>query len=211
MTSIDPALLSRRDRYRLLIGTVVPRPIAWVTTCSTAGVVNLAPFSFFNGVTAAPLVISIAISHRDPCKDTLANLRSTREAVVHIAGPHLVREVHQSGGEYASSVSEVEILGMGTTPSLRVAPPRLTAVAVALECRLLQEIPVGDPPTSLCLLDVIHAHVAEAVALPDGLPDPRRHRALARLGERCYLVDEAWPVTEQPPQVVPPGLGLPPQ
>lgn len=210
MSGIDPARLSRRDRYRLLIGAVVPRPIAWVTTCSPAGVVNLAPFSFFNGVTAAPLVISIAIAHREPSKDTLANLRSTREAVVHLAGPHLVREVHQSGGDYAASVSEVDVLGLATAPSQRVAPPRLTAVDVALECRLMQEIPVGDPPTSLCLLEVIHAHIAEGVALADGMPDPRRHRALARLGERCYLVDEGWPVVEQPPQVVPPGLGLPP-
>ena len=211
MASLDPGALSRRDRYRLLIGAVVPRPIAWVTTRSSAGVVNLAPFSFFNGVTATPLVISIAIAHRDPVKDTLANLRQEREAVVHIAPPELCFDVHQRGAEYAASISEAAILGLELAPSLRVAPPRLVAVAVALECRLVQEIPIGDPLTSLCLLEVVQAHVADGVAFPDGIPDPHKHRALARLGDRSYLVETGWPVSDLPPQQVPPGMGLPPR
>src|SRR5580700_11017396 len=111
MPGIDPADLAPRDRYRLLIGAVVPRPIAWVTSCDGGGLVNLAPFSFFNGVTATPPTVSIAIAYREPCKDTLANLRRSREAVVHLASPEQVREVHQSGGEYAASVSEAAELG----------------------------------------------------------------------------------------------------
>jgi flavin reductase (DIM6/NTAB) family NADH-FMN oxidoreductase RutF len=209
MPGLDPAALAPRDRYRLLIGAVVPRPIAWVTTLSAGGVVNLAPFSFFNGVTATPPTVSISIAYREPCKDTLANLRRSREAVVHLAGPEQYREVHQSGGEYAATVSEAAELGLELVPGSRVAVPRLAAVAVALECRLAQEIAVGEPPCSLCLLEVVYAHVASAVAGADGLPDPRLHRALARLGGRSYLVSAEWPVVELPAQQVPPGLGLP--
>jgi flavin reductase (DIM6/NTAB) family NADH-FMN oxidoreductase RutF len=208
MDGIDPAALTRKDRYRLLIGAVVPRPIAWITTVDGAGTVNLAPFSFFNGVTANPLVLSIAIAQRDPLKDTLRNLRASGEAVVQIAPPEQMRNVHQSGGEYASAVSETQELGLELIPSQRVRPPRLACAQVAFECRLLQEVPVGDPPTSLCLLSAIHVHVAAAIAGADGLPDPHRLRAPARLGDRCYLDGEAWRVVDLPAQQVPPGKGL---
>jgi flavin reductase (DIM6/NTAB) family NADH-FMN oxidoreductase RutF len=208
MPTIDPAAWTRADVYRLLIGAVVPRPIAWITTRSATGVVNLAPFSFFNGVTASPPTLSVAIAHRDPVKDTLANLRARGEAVVHIAVPEQVELVHQSGGEYAATISEAEVLGLGLLPSARVDPPRLAGAGIALECRLAQEIPVGNPPTSLCLLEIILAHVADAIARPDGTPDPRLHRGLARLGGRCYLAGSDWPVVELPPQAVAEGLGL---
>ncbi len=209
MPGIDPADLAPRDRYRLLIGAVVPRPIAWVSTVDAGGLVNLAPFSFFNGVTATPPTISISIAYREPAKDTLVNLRRGREAVVHLASPEQYREVHQSGAEYAATVSEAAELGLALVPAQRVAVPRLAVAEVALECRLVQEIAVGDPPCSLCLLEVVYAHVGSAVAGADGLPEPRRHRALARLGGRSYLVSADWPVVELPAQEVPPGRGLP--
>jgi flavin reductase (DIM6/NTAB) family NADH-FMN oxidoreductase RutF len=204
---LDPAHTDRRALYRWLIGCVVPRPIAWITTLSD-GVVNLAPFSFFNGVTASPMVLSVAIAHREPVKDTLRNLRVTREAVVHIAPPSHLVEVHRSGGEYAAAVSEVAELGLATVPSSVVRPPRLAQAAVAFECRLLQEVPVGTPPTTLCLLEVVHLHVADAVLGADGFPDPHRLSAPARLGGRSYLDGKDWTVIDQPPQVVPEGKGI---
>jgi len=203
--SIDLSQIDRRAAYRWLIGCVVPRPIAWITTQSAAGVVNLAPFSFFNGVTASPMVLSVAIAHRDPIKDTLRNLRATREAVVHIAPPALLADVHQSGGDYAASVSEVGELGLKTVPSTVVRPPRLADAQVAFECRLLQEIPVGDPATTLCLLEVIHLHAAEGILAADGFPDPHKHSAPARLGNRSYLDGNGWTVVDQAVQVVPEG------
>lgn len=203
MPAHDPAALSKKDRYRLLIGAVVPRPIAWITTLGATGTVNLAPFSFFNGVAAHPMVVSVAIAHRDPLKDTLANLRARREAVVHLAPPELVAAVHQSGADYPSDVSEAAVLGLVLIPSTLVAPPRLAAAPIALECRFLSETPVGDPATALCLLEVVHVHVADAVAGADGMPDPRRLRAPARLGDRCYLDGSQWPVVDFPPQQVP--------
>ena len=199
----DPHSLDRRVLYRWLIGCVVPRPIAWITTMSEGAVVNLAPFSFFNGVTSSPLVVSVAIAHREPVKDTLRNLRATREAVVHLAPPARLAEVHQSGGDYASSISEVAELGLATIPSIVVRPPRLAECPVAFECRLLQEVPVGSPTTALCLLEVVHIHVSDAILGPDGFPDSHRWSTPARLGGRSYLDGNGWTVVDQPQQVVP--------
>ena len=204
MPAFDPAALTKKDRYRLLIGAVVPRPIAWITTLGATGTVNLAPFSFFNGVSASPMVVSVAIAHRAPLKDTLVNLRARREAVVHLAPPELLAAVHQSGADYPRDVSEADVLGLARTPSTIVSPPRLIVAPIAMECRLLSETLVGDPPTALCLLEVVHLHVADAVAGADGMPDPRLMRAPARLGDRCYLDGSQWPVVDFPPQQVPP-------
>jgi flavin reductase (DIM6/NTAB) family NADH-FMN oxidoreductase RutF len=210
MTLFDPATMERSRSYRLLIGSVVPRPIAWVTTVDANGVVNLAPFSFFNGITATPMTISIAIAYRDPIKDTLRNLRSGREAVVHIAPPSCLTQLHQSGADYAHSVSEVAELGLQYVPAHAVAPPRLTCCPIAMECRLAQEIPVGNPATTLCLLEVLYVHVDDSIADADGLPDPPRHQALARLGNRSYLSGD-WPVVAMAAQTVQDGKGLPPR
>jgi flavin reductase (DIM6/NTAB) family NADH-FMN oxidoreductase RutF len=199
---LDVATLDRRAAYRWLIGTLVPRPIGWLTTVSAQGVVNLAPFSFFNGVTASPMTLSVAIAHREPLKDTLRNLRSSREAVVHLAAPQHLAAVHQSGGDYPPEVSEVAALGLATQASVTVRPPRLRDAPVAYECRLVQEIPVGTPPTALCLLEVLHLHVADVLLACDGFPDPARLRAPARLGNRSYLDGSAWPVVDLPAPVV---------
>lgn len=203
---IDPAALSARDRYRLAIGAIVPRPIAWITTVDAAGTVNAAPFSFFNGVSASPLVLSVSIAHREPVKDTLANLRATREAVVHLVPSGQLDAMHASGGEYAHEVSEPALLGLALTPSERVRPPRLVCAEIAFECRLLQEVPVGAPPVALCLLEAVLAHVDPAVAGDDGLPDHRRLRAVARLGGEGYLAAEAWTVVDRPRVPVPEHL-----
>jgi len=208
MPEIDPAAIAHRDRYRLLIGAVVPRPIAWLTTVDAQGRANLAPFSFFNGVTASPPIVSVAIAHRDPPKDTLANLQATGEAVLHLVPADRLADCHASGGEYAHAISEIALLGLATLPARRVRPPRLACADVALECRLHRIIPVGDPATHLCLLEVVHAHIADAVAGADGLPDPHRLAAVARLGDRCYLAAAGWTVVEQEAQRVPPELGV---
>ena len=144
MTAIDPAALAAVDRYRLLINAVVPRPIAWITTMDAAGVVNLAPFSFFNGVTASPPTLQVCIAHRVPVKDTLANLRTTGEAVVHLVPGPSLEAMHRSGAEYPHEVSEVEVLGLAHRPAERIRGRVLADAAVAFECRLVQAQP-GKP------------------------------------------------------------------
>ncbi len=206
MPSLDPSRLSHKDRYRLLINAIVPRPIAWITTRDAAGVVNLAPFSFFNGVCSQPPIVSVAIMGRTPPKDTLANLNANGEAVVHLVPAGELEHVHASGGEYAHAVSEADLLGLRLLPSSRVAPPRLAVAEVAFECRLHRIVEVGDPVVHLCLLEVVLAHMTETVAAADGIPDPQRMRAIARLGDRSYLAADSWAVRELPATVVPEHL-----
>lgn len=194
--SIDPAQLSAVDRYRLLINAIVPRPIAWITTQNAEGLVNLAPFSFFNGVTASPPIIQVCIAHREPSKDTLANLRATGEAVVHLVPGTQLTAMHASGAEYPSSMSEADALGLVYRPAERIRGSILVDAEIAFECRLVQAIPVGDPPTHLCLLEIILAHISMSVAQADGLPDPHRLRAVARLGGRSYLTTESWTLAD---------------
>ncbi|MHC5067229.1 MAG: flavin reductase family protein [Planctomycetota bacterium] len=209
MPEIDPSTLNPVDAYRMMIGCVVPRPIAWVTTVADDGRHNLAPFSFFTGVTSRPPTIAIAIGPRTPPKDTLANLRSQGQAVVHLPPLELMEEVHQSGAEYRDDINEASELGLELLPSTLVVPPRLAKAEVALECQLDQEVAVGDPATALCLLRVLRVHVADAVAGADGLPDPERLRALGRLGERSYLAGTDWGITEMDKQHLEPDQRRP--
>ena len=191
---IDPAALSALDRYRLLTGTIVPRPIAWITSVGAEGVVNLAPFSFFQGVTASPATVMVCIAHRDPEKDTLANLRATGEAVIHLVPPPLLDAMHASSAEYPRTVSEAEALGLAVLPSERVRPPRLRDAQVAFEVRVASITPVGTPPTSLVLLEVLGVHLDPAITAEDGQPDSARLRAVARLGGDAYLDPTAWQI-----------------
>ena len=195
--SLDPLTLTPVERYRLLINSIVPRPIAWITSLSAAGVLNLAPFSFFNGVTANPPVVQVCIAHRQPEKDTLANIRATGEAVIHLVRGECLDAMHASSAEYPAEISEAEALNLAHRPAERVRGRVLVQADIAFECRLIQLIPVGEPATHLCLFEVLLAHVASAVALPDGLPDPQRLRAVARLGGNSYLLPDTWHLGER--------------
>lgn len=155
------ANLPVRDAYRVLSSLVVPRPIAWVMTLGADGTRNLAPFSSFMGIFYPPaLAISFGRRREGEIKDTLRNLRERREAVVHIPDRPLLEAMHASAEETGPDVSEADLLGLETVPSLRVAPPRLADAAVALECRLREEHSLG-PGSDLVLLDVLHATVRD--------------------------------------------------
>ena len=124
MDTIDPAELSAEDSYKLLIGVVVPRPIAWVTTVLD-GVVNLAPFSAFTFVSPNPPMIAISVGPKaGSLKDTARNIMATEQFVVNIATVEMLPQVHDSSFEYEAGESELDLLGLQTIPSLRVAPPR---------------------------------------------------------------------------------------
>jgi flavin reductase (DIM6/NTAB) family NADH-FMN oxidoreductase RutF len=163
MLSRDLSALPKRDAYRILSSLVIPRPIAWITTMDETGRVNLAPFSSFMGIFGPPMVAFTAGRRRDgSLKDTHRNLRTTGEAVVHLADLPLLEPLHASGAEADPEVSEVARLGLATEPSRTVAPPRLSAAPVALECRLNRELELG-PATTLLLLDVGMVHAAERI------------------------------------------------
>ena len=183
MITRDLAGQPKRDVYRILSSLVIPRPIAWITTVDGQGRVNLAPFSSFMGIFGPPM-LAVTISRRKDgsYKDTHRNLRDQGEAVVHLADLPLLEALHASGAEAAPEVSEVERLGLGTVPSLHVAPPRLVDAPVALECRLAREVEIS-PASTLVLLDVLTAHATERIWSPDDdCADGSLWAPLARLG-----------------------------
>ncbi len=182
MATRDLAALPKRDVYRILSSLVIPRPIAWVCTVDGEGRVNLAPFSSFMGIFGPPMLAVTLGRRRDgSLKDTHRNLRERGEAVVHLADRPLLDALHASGEEVAPEVSEAERLGLATTASLRVAPPRLVDAPVALECRLNRELELG-PTSTLVLLDVLVAHAADRI-YDEGLDcaDASRWQPVARL------------------------------
>ena len=133
---IDLDALDPRDRYKLLSAVVIPRPVAWVTTVNAQGLVNAAPYSFFNVFGADPALIILGLEHRadGTPKDTTRNIDATGEFVVNIATPDLVEAMVGTAAAYGAEESEPEALALDLAPSAKVAPPRLAKAPVAIEC-----------------------------------------------------------------------------
>jgi len=182
---LDPAALSPRDVYRLMISCIAPRPIAFVTTLSRGWASNLAPFSFFNGVTSDPPVLSLAVStKRDGSrKDTWRNIEETGEFVVNVVIPDLMDAVIIGARELPHGESELEMAKLATLPSVRVKPPRLADSPVQMECTLLKIVEVEE--TGLILGRVVMFHARDEV-VDGGRVDPRRVTFVGRLGGDTY-------------------------
>jgi flavin reductase (DIM6/NTAB) family NADH-FMN oxidoreductase RutF len=187
---IDVARASVVEVYQMLVGLVVPRPIAWVTSVDAEGRVNLAPFSFFNAFGANPpvVVFSPTLRRDGSKKDTLRNVEATGEFVLNAAVEPLAGQVNLSSAELPPGRSEVELTGLTLLPSSKVKPPRVAESPAQLECRVLQVVPVGNGPiaANLVIGEVVAIHVDDAVLGADGRVDPRKLRPIARLGGNFY-------------------------
>ncbi len=172
--------------YQMLVGLVAPRPIAWVTTLSQSGVINLAPFSFFNAFGANPpvVVFSPTLKRDGGKKDTLINIESNGEFVINASTEKHAELINKSSRMLLPDESEVELIGQKTSPSIKVKPPRLADVPFALECKLMQVIPIGNGAISANLIigEIVTMHIDDAVLDAKGQPDPRKIKAIARLG-----------------------------
>jgi flavin reductase (DIM6/NTAB) family NADH-FMN oxidoreductase RutF len=173
----DPGQLDRNTFYRLLTATVVPRPIAWVSTTSAAGTDNLAPHSFFTVACVSPPVVQFTSVGR---KDSVRNIEETGQFVVSLAPEHLFEQINATATDFPRGTSEFDAVGIAREPSLRVKPPRVAASPVALECELHSMVRLGD--STVVFGRVVHAAVSEAV-LDNGHPDVRKLRPLTRLGK----------------------------
>lgn len=177
---IDPAFHSSADSYKLLTNLVIPRPIAWVSSQSPDGVVNLAPFSFFNAVGSNPLYIMISVGQRDDgtLKDTAKNILASGDFVVNLVTEDLFTAMNISAADFPADQSELDAANLNTSPSLRVKPPRVAEAQASLECKLFNAQPLGD--YTLIIGEVVMFHVA------DHLIGPRLHingfEPLGRLG-----------------------------
>ncbi len=187
---IDVADTDALTTYRVLIGAVTPRPIAWVTSLDARGRINLAPFSFFNTFGGHPPVVVFSPNRKPDGskKDTLLNIEATGEFVINAAIADLAEQVNLSSAALPHGESEVALTGLEVEPSLKVRPPRLRASPIHLECTLQQVLQIGEGVQSANLVigRVVLIHVADRVLDERGRVDPRKVRAIARLGGDFY-------------------------
>ena len=159
------------ERYKLLIGLVIPRPIAWISTWSANGVANCAPFSFFNVFSEDPPLCVIGINPRSDgqIKHSLKNIRRTKEFVVNLVDEETANAMHLSSKEFPEDVSEFTETGLTPVPALTVKHPRIAEAAACLECKLERLIVVsGTRELVLGEIQLVHAR--------DGIIDPRTKR-----------------------------------
>ena len=187
---IDPRNHDPRSIYKLMIGSIVPRPIAFVSSISADGIRNLAPFSFFAGVSADPPVICFCPMVRSSDgkkKDTLQNIESTREFVVNVVSEELVGQMNLCSGEYPPDVDEFELSRLTPVESDLVRPPRVGEARVSMECKLRQIISVSEKPlgASIVLGEILRFHVQDAL-FDNFKIDPDQLRAVGRMGGPTY-------------------------
>ncbi len=175
MTEFDAAKLDRTNQYKLLIGSVTPRPIALVTTLGSKGP-NAAPFSFFNAIGSNPAMLMFSASDKEGgAKDTIANIREIPEFVVHIVSDAIKEKMNVCATDYPRGVNEISEAGFTAVPSKKVRPPRIAEAPVAFECRLLQMLDLGRGPQHVVIGEVLYYHYH------DGIVDEQFHVDVGRI------------------------------
>jgi flavin reductase (DIM6/NTAB) family NADH-FMN oxidoreductase RutF len=196
MRSFDPQQESVQNIYKLMIGAIVPRPIAFVSSLDGRGVRNLAPFSFFNGVSAAPPVVLFcaAVRREDPerglgpHKDTLLNVIDTREFVINVVTESIAEKMNLTSAQVPPDVDEFELSGLTPLPSELVKPPRVAESPVQMECRLRQIVEISEKlhGSTIVLGDVLRFHVREDV-VENFRIDADKLAAIGRMGGPTYV------------------------
>ncbi len=190
LVSIDPASISQAELYRLMIGGVVPRPIATVSTLSADGIANVAPYSFYNAVSSDPPCLSVSISRNSKGlkKDTLLNIESSGEFVVNATPVSLAAKINQASAEYPHAVSEFAEAGLTPAPSLKVKAPRVAESPLSFECVLHAKLEIGSGQqgsTTLVVGRIVAVQIDTRI-LRDGRIDAALFDPLSRLGGLQY-------------------------
>ncbi|OHE89551.1 MAG: flavin reductase [Verrucomicrobia bacterium RIFCSPLOWO2_12_FULL_64_8] len=187
---LEFAKLPAREVYGWMISTITPRPIAWVSTISAAGRTNLAPFSFFQGVTAnPPTLLFVPVNNRDGGKkDTVRNIEEVPEFVVNLVPFALAETMNATSASLPYGESEFEKFGIAGTPSIRVRPPRVAAAPVAFECTLDRIVDVGEGPLAARVVfgRIQLVHLSDAMLGADGRVDPAKLDTIGRMGGESY-------------------------
>src|SRR4030095_10213377 len=159
---IDPQTAPQQSIYKLLIGCVVPRPIAWVSSLSEDDIPNLAPFSFFMAVCNDPPTVAFASGRRaGNKKDTVRNIEYTQDFVLNLVDDALAEQMNLTSGEYPPAVDEFGLTGLTAAPSVKAQGPGWAESPISMECRVVQILPVGHGPHSLVLGEIVHFHVRD--------------------------------------------------
>ena len=195
---VTPSQLTHNELYGTLLNAVAPRPIAWVSSLSAAGQPNLAPFSFFNVVCVSPPLLGFSPGMRAPkksatetvageAKDTLRNIRETKEFVVNIVTYELAEAMNLTSGEYDASISEFDVAKLAAAPSKFVRPGRVAASPVSFECKLHQILDFNPSPEggSLVIGEIVSIHIEEKY-LKEGRLDRNALDLIGRMGGIQY-------------------------
>ncbi|WP_226678350.1 flavin reductase family protein [Mesobacillus jeotgali] len=189
MLSIDPASLSERDNYKFLIGSIIPRPIAFVTTISKDGIVNGAPFSYFNIVSSNPPMVSLSIQRSGGNqKDTARKILESGEFVVHIVDEHNVEKINQTAASLPPDQSEVELAKLTLIDSVKLSVPGVKEAKIRMECVLEQALELGggnSPGCDFIIGKIVQFHIEEGI-YENGRIDPVGLAAVSRLAGNNY-------------------------
>ena len=188
MKTILPESLDAKQAYKLLTGVIVPRPIAWVSTLSTQGVTNLAPFSYFTSVANKPPMVGINIGQEyGGRKDTARNILETEQFVVNIAHWPQLDALHASADHHPPETSEIELLGLSTEASTLIKPPRIAEAPVQMECEFRQMLPFGTGGSEFYVGEVVAFHLRDDIIDTDTLRvDSVALAPICRLGGPFY-------------------------
>lgn len=190
MISIDPSLQSERDNYKLLIGSIIPRPIAFVTTLSESGVLNAAPFSYFSIVSSSPPMLSIAVQRKNGvAKDTARNAAARGELVVHIVDESIAAAVNETAANLAPEESEIALTSLTTVASEVIAVPGIREAKVRMECVLEKFVALGgteDAPTTDLLIARVVRFIVEEEIYEEGRINPVKLNPVSRLAGSSY-------------------------
>ena len=189
--TFNPKKLDIKTNYHLMISGIVPRPIAFVSSISKKGEVNLAPYSFFNGFGANPPIVgfSPALSGRTGLpKDTLLNIKETKEFTISIANSKMVGQVSLSSCEYSREIDEFDKTGLSKEKSAIVKPPFIKESSFSMECKLYDIIDLGNKPASgnLILGEIVMFHISEDILNENNQVDPALLDAISRMGGSWY-------------------------
>jgi flavin reductase (DIM6/NTAB) family NADH-FMN oxidoreductase RutF len=190
MITIDPSNQSEKDNYKLLIGSIIPRPIAFVTTLSATGVLNAAPYSYFNIVAANPPMISISVQRKNgEQKDTSRNAIESGAFVVHISDESYIEQINITAASLPSEESEVTLAELTPIASEKINVPGIAEARIRMECVLEQAIPLGgaggSPACDLLIGRIVCFHIDEAL-YENGRIDPVALRPVSRLAGNSY-------------------------
>jgi flavin reductase (DIM6/NTAB) family NADH-FMN oxidoreductase RutF len=189
---IKPDALSWKSVYKLLIGSVLPRPIGWISSVNDQGQPNLAPFSFFNVACANPptiLFCPMIRSVNNQPKDTLQNIRETGEFVVNIVSGELVEKMNLTSVEAPCEVNEFDYAGLTPAPSCEVTPPRVAESPIHFECKLNQIVEISQEPGggSVVIGTVVHMHIDEKLLIGEDKIDLVKLNPIGRLAGNSYV------------------------
>ncbi len=186
---VDPGAVDGAARYQLLTSLVVPRPIGWISTYGADGVPNLAPFSYFAGLSASPMLVGVSIGHRrQGPKDSLANIRARGAFCVNVVTEDFLEAMNATSADVPPDVDEFVLAGLAMALASSVDAPLVDACPAVLECRVEKEVDLGEAPNTLIIGRVVGVRLDADLPRTDGtwLVDPAALRPVGRLGGAGY-------------------------